>query len=51
MTTSPSGVSKHLLIVCYRGHSEGELIANHYSCLRFDRPYPIEYGPNLLFTF
>ena len=22
-----------------------------YSCLRFDRPFPIGYGPNLLFIF
>jgi len=22
-----------------------------YSCLRFDRPFPTEYGPVLLFTF
>ena len=22
-----------------------------YSCLRFDRPFPIGYGPNLLFGF
>jgi len=30
-------------------HGAGDV--QDYSCLRFDTPFPIGYGPNLLFIF
>ena len=42
--TEKSGFWRRRLLIC-------TIRPGTYSCLRFDRPFPIGYGPNLLFIF